>query len=186
MKPKLTEEDYKKAADLLGVGVAEVKAVAEVESHGEGFLGSGEPKILFERHKFHKHTNGKYDISHPDISHKTQGGYGESDEQHGRLQKAVSLDRTAALISTSYGRFQILGENWRSLGYSSLQEFINAMYLSEASQLDAFVRFIITNNLIYALKYHRWADFARKYNGPNFKKNNYHLKLARAFQKYNK
>lgn len=34
---------------------------------------SGGPKILFERHYFHRLTQGKWDDSLPDISHKTQG-----------------------------------------------------------------------------------------------------------------
>lgn len=38
---KLTEQDYKDAAGLLGVDVAAIKAVTEVESAGSGFLPSG-------------------------------------------------------------------------------------------------------------------------------------------------
>ncbi|AZA64465.1 DUF3380 domain-containing protein [Chryseobacterium carnipullorum] len=56
----LTEQDYINAAKELGCEVAAIKAVAEVESRGSGFLSSGEPKILFERHRFYKYTNGKY------------------------------------------------------------------------------------------------------------------------------
>ncbi|WP_262919099.1 N-acetylmuramidase family protein [Niabella hibiscisoli] len=51
-KPILTEKDFQDAARQLNCEVAAIKAVAEVESKGDGFLPTGEPKILFERHIF--------------------------------------------------------------------------------------------------------------------------------------
>lgn len=39
-----------RAAEMLSVEVAAIKAVSEVESQGGGFLEAGLPKILFERH----------------------------------------------------------------------------------------------------------------------------------------
>ena len=44
-----------------------------------------------------------------------------------KLAQAVVLNRDAALQSCSWGRFQVLGLNWKSLKYESLQEFINCM-----------------------------------------------------------
>jgi len=72
----ITESQYVKCADLLNVEPAVIKAVAEVESNGEGFLKDGKPKILFEPHIFWKqlrmrnirpesHTNGNNDILYP-------------------------------------------------------------------------------------------------------------------------
>src|SRR5690554_5168943 len=82
MMKTLTENDYRAAADLLKVDVATIKAVAEVESAGDGFLSNGQPKILFEGHWFHKLTDGKYttpenaNISYPkwkrDYYHENQ------------------------------------------------------------------------------------------------------------------
>src|SRR5512145_2868604 len=48
----LSEKDLKDLADELGIELAAVKAVNEVESSGRGFLTSGKPKILFEGHIF--------------------------------------------------------------------------------------------------------------------------------------
>jgi len=45
-----------------------VKAVAAVESRGNGFLPTGQPKILFEAKVFSGQTGGKYDHLFPDIS----------------------------------------------------------------------------------------------------------------------
>lgn len=48
----LTEGDFAKAAEKLGVDVACVKAVQTVESKGAGYLNDGRLVILFERHVF--------------------------------------------------------------------------------------------------------------------------------------
>lgn len=187
MKPLLNEQDYANAALKLQTGVAEIKTVATVESAGKGFQANGEPRILFERHKFHAYTGGKYSASNPDISNPKAGGYSSSSEgEHLRMAKAASLDRNAALMAASWGKFQVLGYNWKSLGYSSLQAFINDMYESEGKQLDSFVRFVKVNGLDGALRNHQWAAFAKGYNGSNYAINKYDVKLAVAFKAFSK
>jgi hypothetical protein len=185
MPPGITEEDYAQAAKKLGCDVAAVKAVAEVESgpHG-GFLDSGDPVILFERHKFHKFTNGKYDKTNPGISNALAGGYGPVSAQHGRYQEAAALDPDAAMMSCSWGRFQVMGFHWQALGYPSLKDFVDAMYVSEGNHLDAFVRYIETNNLAKHLKNKNWAALAQGYNGKDYRINKYDDKLAAAYKKY--
>ncbi len=182
---KLTEEDYERAAAQIDCNVPAIKAVAFVEAGKYGaFLESGEPTILFERHVFHRLTGGKYDTTHPNISNKKPGGYGTVESQHARLQEAAQLDREAALKSASWGLFQVMGFNWESLGYASLQQFINAMYRSEADHLDAFVRYIKVNNLAKWLRLKRWARFAAGYNGLEYWRNAYHLKIAAAYRAF--
>lgn len=181
-KPKLSEADYVRAAASLGVDVAAVKAVCEVEAPGGGFLSTGEPVILFERHKFSQATGGRFDRSHPDISNPKRGGYGKTSAQHGRLARAAELDRNAALKSASWGRFQIMGSNHKAAGHKTLQGFINAMYAGEPEQLDAFVAFIKSDpNLLRALRSGNWALFAYRYNGPAYAENDYDTKLAAAY-----
>lgn len=184
MKPRLSEEDFKRAAEALGTAVNVVKAVTAVESRGEGFLPTGEPVILFERHIFSRETNRRFDASHPDISNRKPGGYGSTSSQHKRLQRAAALDREAALRSASWGLFQIMGFNHEAAGHSTLQGFINAMYRSEGAQLDAFVDFIKADQTMWdALRSRRWAAFAARYNGPSYAKNQYDTKLAREFSR---
>lgn len=180
----LTEQDYINAAKELGCEVAAIKAVAEVESRGSGFLPSGEPKILFERHRFYKYTNGEYSVSNPDLCNKTPGGYGKESDQHTKLQRASILNREAALMSCSWGKFQVMGDNWQKLGYKSLQEFINKMYESEAGQLDSFVRYIKNFRLLTYIRNKNWAKFAEFYNGPGYKANNYDVKMEVAYKKH--
>jgi N-acetylmuramidase len=181
----LTEDDYQRAAQKLGCEVAAVKAVAEVESGPHGaFLSSGDPVILFERHKFHQFTGGKYDQTHPGISNKTPGGYGAVSQQHTRLQEAAALDPDAALMSCSWGRFQVMGFHWKNLDYPSLKDFVDGMYLSEANHLDSFVRYIEKTGLAKHLKTRNWAGLALGYNGQNYKINKYDEKLAAAYKKH--
>tara|TARA_R100000656_G_C3950435_1_gene128356 strand:+ start:818 stop:1381 length:564 start_codon:yes stop_codon:yes gene_type:complete len=179
--------DYEKAAKELGVDVASVKAVVEVESRGEGFLDSGEPVILFERHVFNRRLRNKGIVvrDQPDIVNPVAGGYKGGAAEHKRLQRAVAIDREAALESASWGLFQIMGYHWQALGFKDLQSFINAMYKDEASHLEAFVKFIKVNRNIHkALKAKNWADFARGYNGPAYKRNRYDDRLATAYTKH--
>ena len=183
----LTETDYRRAAKTLGCEVAAIKAVDEVEASGAGFLPGGEPKILFEAHIFDRLTNGRFRRSHPNLSSAKwdRSLYGPAGlHQHKRLQAAVALDREAALQSASYGRFQVLGSNWKVCGYKSLQAFINAMFRSEADHLDAFVGYVKARGLADELQRKDWAGFAYGYNGPKFAENKYDTKMAAAYRKF--
>jgi hypothetical protein len=187
MKPALTNEDYARAAALLGCSVAAIRAVCQVEAPRGGFLADDRPVILFEGHYFHRLTGGAFDKTAPTVSYPTwtrqfysKSGAGEWE----RLSAAIALDRPAALKSASWGRFQIMGENYRFCGFDSVQAFVNAMYASEGAQLDAFVQFVLHRGLNDELRDQRWADFARLYNGPAYAKNRYDTKLADAYKSY--
>ena len=182
MKPKLTEQDFIDAAATLDCSVAVIKAVCQVEAPKGGFLPSGEPTILFERHQFSKRTRYQFDISHPHISNIKPGGYKGGQAEHTRLAEAVALDRDAAMESTSWGKFQIMGFNYAPAGFESLQAFINAMYESEGRQLKAFVAFIQHEGLGLFLRSRQWASFAKRYNGANYAINSYDTKLAAAYK----
>jgi hypothetical protein len=183
----LTDSDYKTAAELLGVEVACVKAVTQVESRGSGFLPIGAPVILFERHWMYKLLKAKLgkEPALSDVVDPKAGGYKGGVAEHTRLENAVAIDRECALQSCSWGLFQIMGFHWKALGYGSVQQFVNAQYKSEASQLDTFVRFIKINpSMLKALKAKDWAGFAKAYNGPKYKDNNYDTKLAQAYASF--
>ncbi len=181
----LTEADYQAAAKLLNCEVAAIKAVAEVESRGAGFQPDGRPKILFERHKFHKFTGGKFDATHPDISNKSAGGYGAAgNHQWDRFNEAAALDAVAAVKSCSWGKFQLMGFNFEVCGFDSLDDFRAAMEKNEGEQLTAFCNFIAGNNLAGALRNRQWANLAQGYNGADYKINQYDTKLAAAYKKY--
>jgi hypothetical protein len=176
----ISNEAWEKAARDLGVEVAAVKAVAAVESRNSGFLADGRPVILFERHIFHKLTGGKY---RSDVSNPKSGGYLGGPKEYERLDRALDLDPKAAMMSASWGKFQIMGFNHKLAGYRSIEEFVSAMETSEDAQLGAFVKFLINTHLYAPLRRKDWAAFAKGYNGPAYAKNNYDTKMAKEYQR---
>jgi hypothetical protein len=181
----LSDADYGRAAAALGAEIAAVQAVAEVETSGNAFDDHGRPRILFERHYFHRLTGGRFDAAHAAISDATAGGYGKFSEQYGKLQEAYGLDADAALRSASWGRFQIMGDNCRAAGHASVREFVVALTQTEAAHLDAFVAFVSSDKaMAEALRKKDWATFARRYNGPGYAKNSYDTKLKSAYDSF--
>jgi hypothetical protein len=159
-------------------------AVVTVETSGKGFLPDRRPQILFERHIFSKRTGGRFDKSHPDISARSQGGYGAGGNQYARLAKAIDVDRKAALESASWGLGQIMGFNASLAGFPNVEEMVSAMIRSEDAQIMAMMRFLKNTNIHKVLERRDWAAFARAYNGPTFAKNQYDTKLADAHQRF--
>lgn len=211
MNKKLTLDQIAEQAKNLGVETNAMRAVQQIEARGNGFLPTGEPLILFERHIFYKKLRemnyanlaNKFMQIRPDLCQPNSGGYGKTSEQHGRLQDAINLVykvlpnldpnkpsdkviiddvRDCALMACSWGIGQVMGANWHDLDYPSLQDFINDMYESEGKQLEAMCRFIKHNGLIDELQRHDWKTFARVYNGPAYRENQYDTKLASAYQ----
>ena len=193
---KITFDQIKACANSLGVPVAALQAVHEVESDGQGFNSDGSPVILFEPHIFYKQLTKKGltdirnrvmrerpDLCYPKWKPKSYGAEGAY--QHQRLTAASQYHRESALESASWGLGQVMGFNWNDLGYPSLQAFVNAQYKDEASQLDTMCRFIRHKALIDELKYKNWSAFAYRYNGEDYKANKYDIKLAAAFKQFN-
>jgi hypothetical protein len=180
----LDQDGLAAATDLLGVKAAELWAVIDVETYGYGFIADRRPLILFERHKFHDFTNGKYDASHHDISHPKWGGYGKSGaNQYNRLERAIALNRDAALRSASWGIGQVMGFNFKVAGFKDVEKMVAAMTESESKQLEAMANFIVDKKLHKALKSHDWASFALGYNGSKYAENKYDTRLAAAYQR---
>ena len=187
----LGETDYQDAAKVLKIDVALIKAVAEVESAGTGFIGDGGeydgyPKILFEGHKFHAYTSGRFDFDHPSISYPvwTKKYYLGGSAEYKRLNIAKSLDLDAALRATSWGKFQIMGFNFVGCGYKSVLSFVHDMHLSEGIQLMAFIKLIKHEGWDVYLKVKDFEMFAYHYNGKGYKANQYDVKLKKAYEIY--
>ena len=86
-------------------------------------------------------------------------------------------------MATSFGAFQIMGFNYESAGFESVEDMVDAMKTPEG-QINAFVNFVENNSGIHtALKNQDWQAFAKLYNGPDYKKNNYDSKISTEFYK---
>lgn len=181
------------AAIALGVSFAAMASVAEVESSGFGFFACGRPAILFERHVFYRQllesdaaVAAEFAAKYPNICNPARGGYTGGSGEYQRFAIAYQLNPEAAICACSWGMFQIMGFHWQALGYPSPQAFKQAMDASEGEQLNALVKFIEADPVLHkALKSRKWAEFARRYNGPAYKENDYDIKLARVYQQFN-
>ncbi|WP_202922290.1 N-acetylmuramidase domain-containing protein [Pseudoxanthomonas koreensis] len=182
---------WKQLATRLQVEEAALRAVAEVESSGGGFLPvpDARPRILFEGHVFHRLTAGRYGASHPGLSHPKWDRSKYSGSLAGewkRLDKAAELDPAAAMQAASWGAFQIMGFNYALCGHDSVGRFVEAHASGAEGQLEAFANLLGRpgSPLLPALRRRDWARFARLYNGPAYARNDYDSKLAEAYARH--
>lgn len=179
----LSSDGLAAVASALGVLAPEIWTVLAVETSGCGYLADCRPRILYERHIFHRLTGGKYDDA--EISDLSAGGYGAPGaHQYDRLSLAIAKDRSAALQSASWGIGQIMGENFAAAGYESVEDMVAAMSRSEDDQLEAMGNFLVSTRLQASLRAHDWTTFARGYNGPDYAINLYDVRLNAAYQEY--
>lgn len=194
----LSEQNLIEFSNAHNLELAVVKAVNEVECGGKGFLVDGRPKILFEGHIFWRELENRninpanfVNANNQDILYKnyTKKYYLGGTAEYTRLEKAMHLNADkkfsdAAKCSASWGLYQIMGFNAVSIGYKTIDEFVDKIYLNEGEHLKAFGMFLVKNNLIGFLRNKKWADFASKYNGPGYKSNKYDEKLMKAYNKF--
>jgi N-acetylmuramidase-like protein/putative peptidoglycan binding protein len=181
----LSQAAFDNAAGRLGGDPASLWSLLTVETRGFGFLPDRRPKILFERHIFHRRTNGRFSAAHPDISSPQSGGYLGNAAEYGRLTRAIELDRRAALESASWGLGQIMGFNAQQLGYADVDEMVGQFTVGEDQQLDGVVRFVASNKpLLDAFAARTWATVAFYYNGAAYAENRYDVKLAQYYEAY--
>jgi N-acetylmuramidase/Putative peptidoglycan binding domain len=188
----LIPQDFEEIAQSLGIEVACIKAVYEVESNRSGFLPSGNPTILFEAQIFwgqlqivglnpYLFLEGNQNILSPTWNRALYIG-GEYEYQ--RLNQAKAIHETAALKSASWGSFQIMGFNYKICGYDSVELFVQGMYTRERAHLQAFANFIRNQGLVQYLAAQNWGAFAMGYNGAGFRQNQYDIRLMAAYQRY--
>ena len=127
---RLTNEDYREAADELGIETAAMKAVVAIEagSTHRGFYAPGKPLINFDLAMFRRGARKRginlatytkkqpVVFSRPNI--KRYGSYQAA--QYARLNGAMAIDSITALENTFWGMFQIGGFNWRKCGAESI------------------------------------------------------------------
>lgn len=219
----LSDEQIKQAlADLqekdgIQLQFPVLKAIIEVESGGSGHLSDGRAKILFEGHKFwqwltHFNINPEaLQAGNENILYRewTRKFYRVGAQEYFRFDKARKIHEKSAIYSTSWGLFQILGENLEHNIKSRLNpdkdtnnkwlyddelDFVNKQNKSEYYHLLDFLAFVKTKTsqgkklIDYVSgndeRLFDWAKFAYGYNGSGYKINKYDEKLQRAYSKY--
>jgi hypothetical protein len=173
----ITNNDIASLATEVGCHPATLEAIAEVESNGFGWFDDGRIKILPEPHKFHEYLPAgkraaalKAGLATTSYAQtKASGHYKKMTNSPGprydMLAKWIEIDADAAFKSISVGKFQIMGFNAATCGFSGARAMFDAFVDSEVNQLRAFGRFLIKNGLRTALKQENFARVEEVYNG---------------------
>lgn len=175
-----------------GVEPAVLLAVAEVESGGRIFARIGvrdEPLIRFEGHHFDRRLAGveRERARRAGLSSPRAGGVANPASQAARwrlLLAAADINRTAAYESTSWGIGQVMGAHWAWLGYDGVDALVADARKGVAGQAGLMMRYIGKSGLADALRRRDWKAFARGYNGPAYRINAYHTRMAQAYERY--
>lgn len=172
----LTSMNLQKAAQAIGVEPCFIKAVAVTESGNRGFDQNGRLVVRFERHVFQR------ELKKRGVGQGLVTAAGKlAGTRWDTLNAAISLHEEAALCSTSFGIFQIMGFNHALCGFDSVHSFVQAQAESEENQLEAFCAFARHEKMLACMRNLDFAAFARRYNGPAYAANNYDEKLRKAY-----
>lgn len=175
------------AARVHGIEPEVLTAFGQIESPKGPYMTDGRMPILFEAHVFARNTNpkGKYNEEFPTLSSNKWDRhlYGAAGSwQYERLCRAMALDQRAALMACSWGAYQILGENYKMLGFECVEEMVFYMLESEANQFDCFIRFLVNRSIMPALRAKDWATAFYKYNGPAYAKHGYDTRFLQIYR----
>ena len=179
-------------ADELHVDPAVAAAVVAVESGGKCFADNGRMIIRFENHLFYRHwgeahpepfgRHFQFDANTPWTGHRwrpsAEQDFREQHQWQGSLDAnqraewevfdfAASLDPRAARLSISMGAPQILGSNYPTIGYESVEQMFDAFADNAHAQLLGLFDFIKASpQRVRALQRDDYRTFAASYNGP--------------------
>ena len=174
---------------------AALLTVVEVESAGRARENDNRtPRLLFERHVFYRELKKAgttaalnravaQGLAHegwrPGSQYKDQG---TSAARLTLLQRARAINEECANRSCSWGVGQTMGFLAEDLKFANATHMCH--FLVEGgvpAQVDCMAREIVRKGLVKDLNEHNWEAFARAYNGPGYKKNSYHAKMAAAY-----
>lgn len=180
------------AANENGWPASALLAVVECETSGKPFEQDNRtPSLLFERHKFYSEMAShepsklkaaiKAGLAIPKWSRNTQ--YKDQGTSAGRLAviaRARQIDEEVANRAASWGLGQTMGFNAERLHYENATAMVAELSKGVAEQIEALVREIKSSKLDRFLKAKDFASFAKGYNGPGYKQNNYDVRMRNA------
>jgi hypothetical protein len=193
----MEREQIRHIAEQHGLTYADLKCILDVETSGKAFDKEGNLYIQFEPHLFSKWLT-KFEIDHQ-YSKKGEGrnvvyyikagnieitnGVEVQSKELAAYSKAKQINEGAAMLSTSFGLGQILGENYALAGYSSARSMIEAFQESERHQVEAICCFLEKTGIKKYLLAEDFKGVASRYNGPAYYINKYDEKLKEAYEK---
>lgn len=188
--------DLPRIGHTIGVGEDELHAFMDVEAAGSPFDASGRPKMLFEPHRFYANLTGtkRADAVKKGLAYSKWKPGAYPKDSYPRLIDAMKIDPEAALKSASWGLGQVMGENYKQVGFDNVFDMVNAACEDAENHLVMMVNFLVTNHIdddmrtLAALKRPTTpadcAPIVRVYNGSRYAENDYHTKFAKAHNKW--
>lgn len=174
-------------AKELGVDVEIALSVICVESGGSGFGNDNRMIIRFENHIFHTYFGSKSEANQKVFDdHFSFNTKKRRDEHKYRASKseewktshtsqaaeweafeiARQIAETEAMYSISMGAPQVMGFNFKMIGYNSVQDMFNAFCKDIRYHIMALFDFCNANGTrIQYLLTHDFLSFAKAYNG---------------------
>jgi len=192
MLTKDTINDIAAVAREFNLEPAALLAVAEVESGGQVYAvvdDKPEPLIRFEGHYFDRRLTPEKQLRAraEKLASPIAGKIPNPRTQAGRwrlLERAAAIDRKAAYESVSWGVGQVMGAHWAWLGFDSVDALVEEARGGADGQARLMARYIEKAGLAEALTARNWNAFARRYNGPDYRRYRYHTRIATAYQRY--
>ena len=179
---------YVATAEDCGVPVAVLQTIWQIESRQVALL-DGEPLIRIEAGVWKRFGGDPRELPKP----LNPGGSTPEDTRAGQKLRLVnfnalaSIDPIRAIVVTSHGGPQIMGFNAELAGFSDELAFHKAMKMGAAMQLVAMSRFIKhpKNEPMRIAMQKRDVDaIAHHWNGPAYRRNDYHTKLAAGLRRF--
>lgn len=171
-------------SDELKIDVATAMSILCVESSGEGFV-NGKMIIRFENHVFDmyfgKKNSDKFEKHFKYDKASRRNGHYFRDSENGDWQVchtgqemewkvfefARKLDEAFAIYSISMGAPQVMGFNYKFIGYNTPQEMFDKFSKDIRYQLYAFFDFCkYKPDRVKYLQQRDFYQFAYEYNGP--------------------
>jgi hypothetical protein len=176
---KITKQQIKQLAESNGYEYASIQALINVESSGKGF-DETTGKILIQ---FEPAWYRKYEPFTPSGAWSVNKVERQAAEWKA-FNNAYAYHPIAAMMSTSIGMMQVMGFNYKACGFADVGEMWDYAKVSEANQVEIAIRFIKSKKeLDHALVLKNWPNVALYYNGENFWKHKYHIKLRDEYVK---
>lgn len=160
-----------------GIDYRILYAILMTESDGFGFDNHGKIKTRFEPHIYSGFSRVCLNqiTKHPSLP--------------GLDPKWIKQHNDSELLSmsTSFGIAQIMGWQYKLLGFTSVDCMVANYIESEENQIKSFLVFCLKyreGRFLKALKELNYRQIASMYNGAGFEKNRYDQKLIARFNSY--
>lgn len=195
----LDDIDLPRIGHRIGIGEDLVHGLLDTETAGKKTDSKGRLPALYEPHVAWRNSSGaiRQKLVKAGLAYQKWGEKPYPKDSYPRIQKAMEIDERVALMATSWGGPQILGENYELAGFESPQAMVLAFMADEENQLEGMISFIENSHLDDELRVMQAKidkgqkitgedarPFVRGYNGPGYEKNKYHTNFATNVNKW--